>query len=168
MVIKGKLTELLFVDGIHLITHIRNNMKNVLMSMSDKIMLRKRALIETVNNKLKNICQIEHSRHRSFTNFLSNLIAGFIAYSYLRKKPAIKYRNNNNFIQLTLFWNQTQVIYPILFKKFRTCYYQIIPLTQKLILSEVNYPTFTAFIHKIKVNEHRIICRWLQSRFSCK
>lgn len=101
--INKKLTELLFVDGIHLITHIRNNMKNVLMSMSDKIMLRKRALIETVNDELKNICQIEHSRHRSFTNFLSNLIAGLIAYSFLPKKPAIKYQNNSNFNQLTLF-----------------------------------------------------------------
>ena len=61
-----------------------------LMAMSDKILLRKRSIIETVNDELKNICQIEHSRHRSFTNFLSNIVAGLIAYSFLPKKPAIK------------------------------------------------------------------------------
>ena len=57
------LTQLLFADGVHLVTQIKNNMKNSLMTMSDKILLRKRAVIETVNDELKNICQIEHSRH---------------------------------------------------------------------------------------------------------
>ena len=80
----------LFVDGIHLITKIRKNMKNSLMNINDKILLRKRALIETINDELKNICQIEHSRHRSVVNFVSNTIAGLIAYSFLPKKPAIK------------------------------------------------------------------------------
>ena len=89
--ISKELPQLLFMDGIHLITSIRNNMKNVLMEMKDKIMLRKRSVIETVNDELKNICQIEHSRHRSFTNFLTNLISGLIAYSFFPKKPAIKY-----------------------------------------------------------------------------
>jgi len=87
------LMQLLFTDGLHLITHIKNNMKNSLMTMSDKILLRKRSIIETVNDELKNICQIEHSRHRSFTNFLSNIVAGLIAYSFLPKKPAIKYQS---------------------------------------------------------------------------
>ena len=59
------------------------------MLLSDKILLRKRALVESVNDQLKNICQIEHTRHRSFENFLSNLIAGLIAYSFLPKKPSI-------------------------------------------------------------------------------
>jgi len=86
------LMQLLFADGLHLITHIKNNMKNSLMTMGDKILLRKRSIIETVNDELKNICQIEHSRHRSFTNFLSNLVAGLIAYSFLPKKPSIKYQ----------------------------------------------------------------------------
>ena len=86
------LVQLLFVDGLHLVTHIKNNMKNSLMTMSDKILLRKRSIIETVNDELKNICQIEHSRHRSFTNFLSNIVAGLIAYSFLPKKPSIKYQ----------------------------------------------------------------------------
>jgi hypothetical protein len=87
-----ELMQLLFADGLHLITHIKNNMKNSLMEMSDKILLRKRSIIETVNDELKNICQIEHSRHRSFTNFLANIVAGLIAYSFLPKKPSIKYQ----------------------------------------------------------------------------
>ncbi len=87
-----ELTNLLFIDGLHLITNIRNNMKNVLMEMKDKIMLRKRSVIETVNDELKNMCQVEHSRHRSFTNFITNLISGLIAYSFFPKKPAIKYQ----------------------------------------------------------------------------
>ncbi len=88
--ISKNLFEMLFVDGIHLITKIRNNMKNSLMDINDKILLRKRALIETINDELKNICQIEHSRHRSQANFLCNTIAGLVAYSFLPKKPAIK------------------------------------------------------------------------------
>ena len=96
------LMQLLFTDGLHLITYIKNNMKNSLMTMSDKILLRKRSVIETVNDELKNICQIEHSRHRSFTNFLSNIVAGLIAYSFLPKKPSIKYQTVNT-NQLTLY-----------------------------------------------------------------
>ena len=88
--ISRSLFEMLFVDGIQLITKIRNNMKNTLMNINDKILLRKRALIETINDELKNICQIEHSRHRSIVNFLCNTIAGLVAYSFLPKKPAIK------------------------------------------------------------------------------
>jgi hypothetical protein len=85
-----QLFETLFVSGIHLITKIRNNMKNTLMNVNDKILLRKRALVESVQDELKNICQIEHSRHRSFVNFLTNLLAGLTAYTFLPKKPAIK------------------------------------------------------------------------------
>jgi len=94
--ISEKLTHILFVNDIHLITSIRNNMKNSLMAMSDKIMLRKRSVIETVNDELKNICQVEHSRHRSFANFISNLIAGLIAYSFLPKKPSIHYQTSSS------------------------------------------------------------------------
>lgn len=89
--ISSELTKVLFVDGLHLITSIRNNMKNCLMELKDKIMLRKRSVIETINDELKNMCQIEHSRHRSFGNFISNLISGLIAYSFFPKKPSIKY-----------------------------------------------------------------------------
>ena len=87
--ISKSLFENLFIDGIHLVTKIRKNMKNSLMLMADKIALRKRSLIETVNDELKNICQIEHTRHRSFENMITNLFAGLIAYSFLDKKPSI-------------------------------------------------------------------------------
>jgi len=83
------LFEQLFIDGIHLITKIRKNMKNSLMLIQDKITLKKRAIIETVNDELKNICQIEHTRHRSFENFLTNLLSGLIAYSFFPKKPSL-------------------------------------------------------------------------------
>jgi hypothetical protein len=101
--ISEKLQQLLFVDGIHLITSIRNNMKNSLMTMADKILLRKRSVIETVNDELKNICQVEHSRHRSFANFVTNLVAGLIAYSFLPKKPSIRYHAQKT-NQMTLFY----------------------------------------------------------------
>lgn len=97
-----ELTNILFVDGLHLITSIRNNMKNCLMEMKDKIMLRKRSVIETINDELKNMCQIEHSRHRSFGNFLTNMLSGLIAYTFFPKKPAIKYETNQS-SQITLF-----------------------------------------------------------------
>jgi len=93
--ISQSLFENLFIDGIHLVTKIRKNMKNSLMLMADKIALRKRALIETVNDELKNICQIEHTRHRSFENFTTNMISGLIAYSFLDKKPSINIFQNS-------------------------------------------------------------------------
>ena len=87
--ISKTLFEQLFIDGIHLITKLRKNMKNSLMHIFDKILLRKRALVETVIDELKNICQIEHTRHRSPEGFIVNLISGLIAYSYLPKKPSL-------------------------------------------------------------------------------
>ncbi|MCD6202686.1 MAG: hypothetical protein J7K46_12855 [Bacteroidales bacterium] len=78
-------------------------MKNQLMTIHDKIMLCKISLIETINDELKNICQIEHSRHRSVVNFISNLISGLLAYSFLPKKPGIKYETQDTFGQLALF-----------------------------------------------------------------
>jgi len=98
-----KLFEQLFVDGIHLITGLKRNMKNSLMSISDKILLRKRSIIETINDELKNICQIEHSRHRSFGNFITNLISGLLAYSFFPKKPCIKFDIEPTFGQLAIF-----------------------------------------------------------------
>lgn len=64
-------------------------MKNRLVKLIDKILLCKRTLIESVNDQLKNICQIEHSRHRSVFNFLVNLLAGLVAYTYQDKKPTL-------------------------------------------------------------------------------
>lgn len=83
------LFESLFVDGIQLVTKVKNNMRNSLMSVADKTYLRKRALIETVNDELKNIAQIEHSRHRSFNNFIANALSAIAAYCFFEKKPAI-------------------------------------------------------------------------------
>jgi len=84
------LAEQLFVtQGLRLITKLRKNMRNVLMDLADKLLLRKRALIETINDQLKNICQIEHTRHRSPFNFLVHLLAGLIAYCHQPKKPSL-------------------------------------------------------------------------------
>ena len=92
--ISKDLFEQLFIDGVHLITKIKKNMKNSLMLLQDKIALRKRALIKTVNDELKNICQVEHTRHRSFDNFVTNLLSGLIAYSFFDKKLSINLQEN--------------------------------------------------------------------------
>lgn len=92
--VSAPLAQILFIDGIQLITGIRNNMKNCLMEMSDKILLRKRSIIETINDVLKNTCQVEHSRHRCFANFISNLLAGIATYCFLPKKPNIRFNND--------------------------------------------------------------------------
>jgi len=82
---KGYISQTLFEQlwqrGLHLVTKIKKTMKNRLMPLLDKILLRKRAIIESVNDHLKNIAQIEHSRHRSPLNFMVNLIARLVAYS---------------------------------------------------------------------------------------
>lgn len=85
-----KLSEdLLRTFRVQLVTGIRSNMKNVLMPVMDKLLLRKRAISETIIDQLKNISQIEHSRHRSPINFLVNLLCGLIAYSHQPKKPSL-------------------------------------------------------------------------------
>jgi len=88
--ISAPLFRQLWEQGVHLVTQIRKNMNNRLMPLWDKIMLRKRSLIETVNDQLKNLAQIEHSRHRSVTNFLVNLLAGLISYTHQPKKPSLR------------------------------------------------------------------------------
>ena len=82
---------LLKEQNLELITKVKKNMKNKFLNLSDKLLLRKRAIIETVFDQLKNISQIEHTRHRSFWNFLVNLAAGLIAYSLREKKPSLNY-----------------------------------------------------------------------------
>ncbi len=106
---KGYISETLFSrlfsNGIHLVTGLKSNMKNKLMSVYDKIMLRKRSVIETVNDELKNVAQIVHSRHRSVFNFSMNILSALAAYSFFDKKPAINVdfciEESNG--QLTLF-----------------------------------------------------------------
>ena len=88
--ISAPLAEHLFLQqGLRLITKLRKNMRNQLIHLSDRLLLRKRALIETIFDQLKNVCQIEHSRHRSPINFLVHLLAGLIAYCHQPKKPSL-------------------------------------------------------------------------------
>jgi hypothetical protein len=85
--------ELLLTRGLHLITRLRSNMRHRLLSLTDKLLLRKRAIIESIVDQLKNICQIAHTRHRSPYNFLVNLLASLIAYCQQPKKPSLDLRN---------------------------------------------------------------------------
>jgi hypothetical protein len=55
----------------------------------DKLLLRKRAVIEAISDQLKNISQIEHSKHRSIFNFMVNLASALVAYTHQPKKPSI-------------------------------------------------------------------------------
>ena len=97
-----ELFQRLFVNGIQLITKLKNNMKGALMSVSDRLLLRKRAIIETVNDELKNIAQVEHSRHRCFDNFIVNMLGAIAAYCCFPKKPCINVERTID-SQLTLF-----------------------------------------------------------------
>jgi hypothetical protein len=88
--ISQKLTKTLRdLFNIQLITKLRNNMKNQLMLLSDRILLRRRAIIESIIDQLKNISQIEHSRHRSVSNFFVNVLCGLIAYCRKPTKPSL-------------------------------------------------------------------------------
>ena len=89
--ISAKWTKELEERGLQLITSVRSNMKNKFVPMIDKILLRKRFIIETINDQLKNISQIEHSRHRNPINFAVNLIAGLAAYALKENKPSISW-----------------------------------------------------------------------------
>lgn len=76
--------------SVTLITKLRKNMERAMtLSVEEKLMLRKRSLIETVNDQLKNISQVEHTRHRAGTGFLWNLAAALFAYCHQPKKPAL-------------------------------------------------------------------------------
>lgn len=101
--IKQALFEDLFDRGIHLVHGLRANMKNRLMSMWDKIMLRKRCIIECINDLLKNKANIVHSRHRSIHNFIMNICAALTAYSFFENKPEALPVHVENSNQLTLF-----------------------------------------------------------------
>lgn len=89
--ISRELFQNLFMDGVHLVTKLKRNMKSkALTPIMDAIMLRKRAIAETIIDQLKNIFQIEHSRHRSPKNFLTNLFSALIAYNFTERKPSLK------------------------------------------------------------------------------
>jgi hypothetical protein len=93
--ISKELFAQLWEQGVQWITKIKKKMKNKLMPMLDKVLLRKQALIETVNDQLKNLCQIEHTRHRSVANFVVNLLAALVAYTYQEKKPSLNLHPND-------------------------------------------------------------------------
>ena len=93
--ISQKLTELLAADNVELITTLKKNMKPRVLAAFDKLLLRKRSIIETVNDQLKNIFDLEHSRHRSLTNYMVNIIASLVAYSYQSKKPSLNLRRED-------------------------------------------------------------------------
>lgn len=96
---KGYVSQKLFKEllekvGIQLVTKLKRNMKQRLMPLCERLMLRKRAVVETVIDQLKNISQIEHSRHRSPVNCFVNILCGLIAYCHQPKKPGIAMENN--------------------------------------------------------------------------
>jgi hypothetical protein len=91
---KGYLSQplveaLLTEQNVQLITPARRNMQGHLLCYLDTLLLRKRAIIESIHDQLKNISQIDHSRRRSPLNFVVNLLAGLIAYSFQDKKPSL-------------------------------------------------------------------------------
>lgn len=102
--ISQKLFNSLFEDGIQLVTGLRVNMKNKLMPFYDRMMLRKRHIIETINDMLKNTAQLVHSRHRSLANFIMNVISALGAYCFFENKPkALGGYTIENTKQLSLF-----------------------------------------------------------------
>ncbi|MBV9527641.1 IS982 family transposase [Sphingomonas sp.] len=94
---KGYISRALFTKlwqrGLHLITSIRRNMRNYLMPLADKVMLRKRFVIETVLDTLKSEMGLEHSRHRSVTNAMVHVLSCLVAYAFRPGKPAISLTN---------------------------------------------------------------------------
>ena len=94
---KGYIDKVLFSDlhkrGLKLVTGIKKNMKNKLMLLREKILLRKRSIIETVNGVLKEDFQISHRRHRSYINGFIHIFSTLVAYALKSKKPAIKFAN---------------------------------------------------------------------------
>ena len=91
--ISPKLFDLLFADGVQLVTKIRKNINHKLMDAFDQLMLRKQAIIETIYDQLKNISQIEHIRHRSGISFLLNVVSALIADTHREKKPSLNLRS---------------------------------------------------------------------------
>lgn len=86
--------ETLLEQHLPLITKRRKTLRNKLLPLSDKLLLRKRALLETINDQLKNISQIEPTRQRSVINSRVNLLAGWVAYTHQPKKPSLNLSQN--------------------------------------------------------------------------
>jgi hypothetical protein len=136
--ISSSLVEMLFQDGVHLVTGIKSNMKNRLMSLYDRIMLRKRSVIETINDELKNICDIEHSRHRSVHNFFMNLIAAIAAYNFFDKKPSIRVDFKPDTSQLALFYESFFHTHPFRQQATACCPYLLLQIVRWIRSSILN------------------------------
>jgi hypothetical protein len=94
---KGYLTALFedfYLQGLQLVTKVRNKMKNKLIKLSDYLKLRKRALIESVNDILTSVFDLEHTRHRSPVNALAHMLSALIAYCFYEDKPAVFIEHN--------------------------------------------------------------------------
>src|SRR4051812_14774318 len=87
--VSQKLFDELWADGVQLVTRLKRRMKNRLVPLLDDLLLRKRGLIECVGDQLKNLCQIEHTRHRSPANAFVNIIAALVAYCLRPSKPSL-------------------------------------------------------------------------------
>lgn len=98
--ISAEIAKRLFERGVKLFTTLRNKMKNKFLAIEDKILLRKRVLVETVNDQLKNISQLEHTRHRSIENFFINALAAIGAYMLQPKKPHINFGKEQTGLKL--------------------------------------------------------------------
>lgn len=100
--ISQQLFRVLWARGLHLITKIRTNMHNKLMPLVDKLLLRKCALIETINDQIKNIQQVQHTRHRSVVNAMVNVLAALVAYTHQPRKPSLNLSPNDLNLLITL------------------------------------------------------------------
>jgi len=85
-----KLFDMLWKHGVKIITNVKKNMKKKLMSSKEKFLLKKRAVVKSVGNILKNNLSVNHSRHRSVAGFFVNLCSGLLAYAFKEKKPSIR------------------------------------------------------------------------------
>ena len=88
--ISSQIVEELIEQGLEFITTLKKNMKKKDMSFINRILLRKRAVVESVNDMLKNFFTIEHSRHRSVTGLINCVFTALIAYTFYPSKPKMR------------------------------------------------------------------------------
>lgn len=89
----SKLFEHFYNKGLKLVTKIRRNMKNKLLPLQEKYNLLKRGVIESVNDILMTVCDLEHTRHRSPINAITHMMGALVAYNYIPEKPTVILNN---------------------------------------------------------------------------
>ena len=87
--LSGKTVNELLKQGLHLITKTRSNMKPKPITETNKFLLRKRGIIETVFGQLKDFRHLVHTKYRSITNYFTNVLSALIAYMLNPSKPSI-------------------------------------------------------------------------------